>query len=449
MTVRVGSARVDITPPLTVPYLGLLPRQAYFTGVHDPLFARALVFDDGTERAALVCADAIGLGNHILGPSRSFTDEVRARIERRCGLRGDHVMVSSTHAHSTPETLGITRLRDVPAALPWLEILLDQLASAVEMACDDTRLCTLKVGTGLVLGVARNRRPAWEGLSLENQAARGRLDPQLQVLLCQDEEGNARQVLLNFQCHPVTVQVQPMVSADYPGAAMEMVARGLPGCRDCLFLQGAAGNLNPVRDDTRDFRDVALYGTMVAGEALKVTARLLGGDVLPMEEVIVRSASARVAIPPRVLPEKAEWETKLADARALEQRARGQREKLKAAQQGRDAQEVLDSIERFSVPREVEVQVLRIGDLAIASTPGEMFTEWGLKIKKESPSPHTFIAELANGWAGYLLNPGGFTEGGYEASPGPWTQTNEEGAALLADTAISLIGRLWPERSRR
>ena len=448
MHVRVGSARVDITPPLTIPYLGLMPRQAYFTGVHDPLFARALVFDDGRERAALVCADAIGLGNHILGPGRSFTSELRARIERRCGLRGDHVMVSSTHAHSTPETLGITRLGDVPAAAPWLEALLDHLASAVAMACDDTRPCALKVGTGLVPGVARNRRPAWQGLSLEDQAARGRLDPQLQVLLCEDQEGNARQVLLNFQCHPVTVQVQPMVSADYPGAAVEMVRRGLPGCRDCLFLQGAAGNLNPVRDDTRDFRDVAVYGAMVADEALKVTARLLGGGVAPMEDVIVRSASARVAVPPRAQPDRAEWERKLGDARALEQTAREERENLAARQQLRDAQEVLDSMEHFGVPQEAEVQVVRIGDLAIASTPGEMFTEWGLKIKKESPSPHTFIAELANGWVGYLLNPGGFAEGGYEASPGPWTQTNEDGAALLADTAIDLIRRLWPGRMR-
>jgi hypothetical protein len=41
-----GSARVDITPPLTIPYLGYEPRHALFEGMHDPLYARAVALDD-------------------------------------------------------------------------------------------------------------------------------------------------------------------------------------------------------------------------------------------------------------------------------------------------------------------------------------------------------------------------------------------------------------------
>jgi neutral ceramidase len=276
-TLRVGGGQVDLTPPLTIPYLAYHPRQDYFKGVHDPLLGRALVFDDGNDRAGVICCDMIGFANHTLGPGRHFTDEFRARVQAKCGIAPDHMMLATTHAHSTPETLGITRLLDAPAAAYWLETVLDQLASAVAIACEDLRPSTLRVGSGQCLGVGHNRRPAYSQLSLEEQVAQGRLDPQLQLMIAEDEDGAPRYALINYQTHPVTVQVQSLVSADYPGYATAMLQRALPGCRMAAFMQGAAGNINP-RRDTTDFRDVALYGAMVAGEALKLAGRMLARD---------------------------------------------------------------------------------------------------------------------------------------------------------------------------
>jgi len=87
--------------------------------------------------------------------------------------------------------------------------------------------------------------------------------------------------------------------------------------------------------------------------------------------------------------------------------------------------------------------VLRIGEVAIVGLPAEVFCEWGLEIKGSSPAAYTFISELANGWVGYLLNRGGFAEGGYEASPGPWTQTREQGGEMLTKTALEVLQELW------
>lgn len=439
---RAGSGTVDITPPLTIPYLAYLPRQDYFKGVHDPLYARALAFDNGETRLGLICADAIGFANHLLGPGRYFTDELRQRVQQRCGIEPGNLMLSTTHAHSTPETLGITRLLDAPAAACWLETVLDQLASSVQMACADLQPCSLKVGRGEAVGVGHNRRAAWVKLPLEEQIAQGHLDAQLQVLVCQDDHGAARQVLVNFQTHPITVQVQPLVSADYPGYATAMVERTLPGCRSCLFMQGAAGNINTMRDTT-NFDDVALYGTMVAGEALKLTGRLLGADAAPMSDTTLASASARVTIPSRPLPDRGEIEVKLAQAQEQERTAGDDEARWKAGRQGQVLREALDVIDRYSEPQEAEVQVLRVGDLALVGLPAEVFTEWGLMIKRESPAPFTFVSELTNGWVGYLLNPGGFAEGGYEAAPGTWTQTSEEGGWILTNKAIELTKQLW------
>ena len=53
MELHVGSAKVNITPPLSIPYLGYAPRQGRFCGIHDHLYARAIVLDNGHTRGQL------------------------------------------------------------------------------------------------------------------------------------------------------------------------------------------------------------------------------------------------------------------------------------------------------------------------------------------------------------------------------------------------------------
>ena len=127
------------------------------------------------------------------------------------------------------------------------------------MACGARKPSTLKAGTGQVVGLARNRR-------VLDQAGRivagpestpdlahttaGPVDPQVGVLLLESIDQQTKTLITNFACHPVTVQVQPLVSADFPGPAMSLVERSVPGCINSLFLQGACGDINPIRNTT-------------------------------------------------------------------------------------------------------------------------------------------------------------------------------------------------------
>jgi len=63
---------------------------------------------------------------------------------------------------------------------------------------------------------------------------------------------------------------------------------------------------------------------------------------------------------------------------------------------------------------EVQLQVIRVGDLAIAAIPCEVFAEIGLAIKKRSPFKPTCVVSLANGYNGYLPTPEQHALGGYE-----------------------------------
>ncbi len=80
----VGASKRRVTPPLSVPYLTSSGNgtNAPFQGLHDDLFARALVLDDGDRQIALLSVDAIGYDNSILGQGRDFTRSCAGKSPR-------------------------------------------------------------------------------------------------------------------------------------------------------------------------------------------------------------------------------------------------------------------------------------------------------------------------------------------------------------------------------
>lgn len=92
---RIGVATTDITPPLGIPMAGYYHARGA-DGVLDPLFSKAMVIGQNDDRAAFVVLD-------IISVTRSITEQARAAIEQATGIKGDHVMISTTHAHTGPE----------------------------------------------------------------------------------------------------------------------------------------------------------------------------------------------------------------------------------------------------------------------------------------------------------------------------------------------------------
>lgn len=436
---KVGSAKVDITPPLNIPYLAYLPRQGKFKGVHDPLYARALVLDNDKTKVVIISADSIGYNNDLLGEEYNFLSEVRAKIQERTGISGSNVMLATTHAHSTPETTGITRLLDANGAGEWLDVLIEQLTSAVEMADQNLVEMTVKAGIGEARGIAKNRRKS--GMSFDEQRSKGFIDESVGVLLFQTEDSKISDIIINYACHPVTVQVQPLVSADYPGVATKLVESVVNGCRNCLFLQGSAGDINPMRDDTRDFRDVEIYGNILGGEVIKTVAQMKAPDY-PTMPSLIGVASKLIMLPSRALPDPKPYRDAFVSALDSAQKAETEEERDRHLRNAGHYRETLKRIERGETPIPVEIQVMRIGDAVIVGIPGEVFVGLGLQIKRESPAPYTFISETTNGWIGYIPTIGAYAEGGYEVHPGPWSMTSEEGGQLIIQTAVELINHV-------
>lgn len=439
-----GFGRIDITPPLSIPYLSFVPRQTPFAGVHDRLFARAMVADNGETRVAIVAADALGFSADVLGSGRDFIAEARARVAASAGVPASHVLLAATHAHSTPQTTHLARLLDVPEAGAWLDRLIDQLAAAASAAAAARRPARLTAGIGEAAGVAWNRRIVGEDgklYRLPDRPARVRSEPRdaaVPVLLARGDGWHG--VVCGFTCHPTTVQVQPLVSGDYPAYACGLVERELESAT-CLFLQGACGDVNPVRHTT-DFDDVRRYGRIVGSEVLKQAARLSAPDVLAMSATI-RVGRRTLALPVRSLPGREPYARLYESAGARMGQATGEAERAQARGDFQRAREVLRLVDLGSDDVRCEVQVVRLGEALIAAVPGELFCRFGLALKHASPARVTLVVGYANGYVGYLAGKEDYELGGYETSLGPWTRLAPGGTERLVEATTSLMQDVW------
>jgi hypothetical protein len=426
---RVGVAKREVTPPVWVPYLTSADAGtcAPFGGVHDPLFARAMVLDDGRQAVALLAVDAIGYDNFVLGPGRDFTAEVRRRVTAGTGLRPEAVMLASTHAHSTPETIGLTNFRDVAGVRDWLERHVADLAAVVVEAWRQRVVARARFGKTTVTGVARNRRILLRSGKLSRRgelpaaqdiAAPALLDEELSVLWFERDTGAPHAVVLNYTAHPVVTMLLPAVSADYPGAACRLVEEQLAGAT-CLFTQGAAGNINSVKVTT-NHADAEAIGRKLGDAAL---AKIKSQSARPpLSAPRLQLASERITLPPRDGAPPAGTES-LARSHPTPQSQCMLRLARKLAEG----------------PIEAEVQAMALGPVKWISLPGEPFVETGLALKQSGAS---FVLGYTNGWIGYLPVPRAYQEGGYEVGPGAWSRVASGSAEKLAATAKQVLRQI-------
>ena len=134
---RAGAAAVDITPT-TLPAIvsgGFLERTA--DTVHDRLFARGLVLDDGTTKLAIVVADNLMMPRELL-------DRAKTLAEQATGIPVDHILISATHTHSAPSVMGAL---GTPSDEVYERGLPELLARAIEQAAG--QLVPARVGWGV------------------------------------------------------------------------------------------------------------------------------------------------------------------------------------------------------------------------------------------------------------------------------------------------------------
>jgi len=388
---KAAVARAELTPPLGYSLWGYSDRKGGATAVRDPLWARILVLDDGSNRLALVTLD---LGRSF-GPP--LMDALRQRVKTSAGV--GQVFFMASHTHSGPVLDDAYPEGGTP---PWEMESMDKIAKAIDEASG--RLAPARIGTGYGQTlIGHNRRQLqpdgtvkmlWRN---ETKIPTHPVDPTVGVLRVDDASGKPMAILVNYSCHPVVFGPDNLrYSADYPGAMAKYVEGQFDKSPICFFLQGAPGDINPYFDKTPLQED--------ADRLMNETGEQLGQEAVRVARGITTRAPEKPSL-------KCSLDTMNFDLRWDAGKVMPEVEKRVDARTAGYYRRSLVS------PVPCPVMALLINDeIALMGMPGEPFVEFGINFRERAPVPDAFFVGYANGYYGYFPTLSAAVEGGYGAN---------------------------------
>jgi hypothetical protein len=395
---KIGFAETDVTPvlghkPIYVAGFGF---NRIATGVHDPIMARAAVIEYDHERIGFLSVDVVGL----------FRDQVVAIRKRLPGIH--YLLVSSTHNHEGPDTLGLWGPLPVMSGVDpaYMQRLMDQCVRVVEAAAAVLEPAQAVIGTGRDPSLVRDSREPYV-----------KHDELTTLQFHSSANGKLIGTIVGWNCHPETLDSKnTLLSADFVGYTVDEVRRRTGG--PVLYLTGTVGGLmTSLGLDVRDefgrlledgtFAKTERYGRLIGQLAMKALAGSQPTDLAPLE---VRSREVYLPLyNPRY---------KLARSLGILKRE----EHLWTGDYRRAPPlSGKSSDKELAVP--TEIGWLRLGSLEIAAIPGEIYPELVLSkvqdpvdpgadfpdapiepgIYAQLKSPHRLLIGLANDELGYII----------------------------------------------
>jgi len=427
--IQAGVGRVIITPPVGIYLIGM-ERSENSHGLHDDLYSTAVAVSDGKTELVILSADILFFVPELI-------EKVRTAASEQTGIPGRNIMFCATHCHSGPAPVADHDRPELEQAytanLPYL------LTGAVRMAHDNLVPAKIGFGNGRVRIGMNRRHTRADGVTVIAANPDRPIDDQVGVIRVDTLDGHSLAVLVNYACHSVVLgNGSNVISRDWPGVMYDLVEKVTGG--KCLFLQGAAADINPWPGEPTDRMDlVERLGTEIGAEVVKVWA---GIETQPEASLAVQDRSVRVPLEPvskyaGKAAKLVEWAT--ANEITLEQfqawlYSMGSRPQ-KTVGEG-DHQGVM-----------AEMQVFRLGEIAVVAFPAELFVKIGFAIKSLSPIKNTLVAAYSDGCVGYIPLPEDYPLGGYEVSEafygyGLPSPIAPEAAKLVEETALEILNAL-------
>lgn len=363
-----GVVKVNITPSTPIRMSGYGGRNEPFKGVHDSLFATTTVFSIGTQKAVIITADLIGF-------SHDFCKGTTEKITAATGISKDFIMLSANHNHGGPRNRTYGTSVD-PEVDKYVGELQQKIVNSVSQASEQLQPAMIGMGLGTcTMNINRRARFAdgnvWLGRNPD-----GPCDHDVSVIRIDDMDRNPIAIHVNWPCHgTVGGQENYQITGDWPGAAARFVEKSFGGKVVVPVTAGASADINPIYGPNDRFQDIEAIGMLLGEEVIRIAETI---ETFPVEEIL---ASRMTVMAHGKEP--------------LESRAPNQ--KLESA----------DNVE-------INLGVLKIGNIAFAGVSGELMTEIGMRVKSESPLKNTVIITHCNGSSGYLCTNASYPEGGYE-----------------------------------
>jgi hypothetical protein len=356
---KVGYAQNIITPSLDKPvYLAGFENNRRAETIHDDLYIRALAVQNEKSTLVMVALDLIGF----------FREDVYEVIEtlkvsETFRVLSPKVVIASVHPHHGPDTMGLWGPDDKTSGVDeeYISMVKEKTSKAILASLSDLKPAVFKATSVHVPGLAKNAR---------NPEI---LDDELTLAQFTDVTVTSQVTvtLMNFPCHPEVLWMKnPHITADYVGYLRNEVEKqtGAP----CIFFAGGLGGMMSPDVKDHSFEEAEFMGKKLAEEgigALKaVNSNQLSVISLERKEIKIKLTNIlyKLAFMRKLLPD------------------------------ARDKKGYVHT----------EVNLIKIGDLWLATIPGELLPKLGLKLKAhllESGAGVAGIIGLANDELGYIL----------------------------------------------
>ena len=370
---KAGAARIEITPAAdtSLPMSGYANRGPH-EGVHDSLYVRALVLDDGTRQAAIITGDLIGIPETLWA-------QTTQRLVESTGIPLERILLVGTHTHGAP-TPAPPKGEVASAHAAWLSRLSDSIVQAVKTAQASRRPARVGYGTGRAnVNVNRRARTSqggwWLGVNPD-----GPSDKTVGVIKVETPAGLPIALFVNYSVHGTVMgPANRQITGDLPGVTSRYLEQHFGEDLVALWTSGAAGDQNAIYGPGSDFRQAEILGRILGEEVVRIAAEI---QATPRARLLARQTI--VTCPGQTTPP------------------------------GVHASRDLDIRFEEGPPVDIRLSLLMIDHIAFAGVSGEVLTRIGERLRKESPFMQLMLVTHTNGSSGYLPDDDAYRQVSYE-----------------------------------
>ncbi len=395
---RVGVAKVDVTPKDIRGIISVTNKQ--FAGVREPIYARALVMDDGSTSAAIVAIDFVEFGD---------TMPLRQRIAKELGIPADHIMIAPSHDHSAPRggppTPNTSSMQGRPQSTPaYTQQADDTIVEALRKAKASMQPARVGVGTGEV-DINSYRYAYANGRWRTAYNPDGPAYKVVWVLKFENLSGDPIAILMNYAVHSNVAagarDNDNMIIGDLAGTAERYVESHYQDKVVALWTMGAAADQYAKFSKEGD----PTWASTSSDEMIQVQGKMLGMEVLQVAlRMTQMTSAARIQAAERIVPCAMNIAAGGGAGRGAAggPGAGGPGAAQPQGQQWQQQPQQQTPQLQPGATLDLHMGLIRVNDVAITSVSGEVSLNIYARLRKESSLKDTMMITLANDRAGYI-----------------------------------------------
>jgi len=427
--------------------------------VESPVTATALALesrqgDKVLDQAVMVSCDLVGIRGDI-------QERVRRRVKAESlELDVRTVFLNATHTHTAPVMdEGVYQIPKEGVIQPseYVDFLVERLGRIVIEAWEGRRRGGVSWGLGHAV-VANNRRAVYADGTARMYGAtnvpnfrgiEGYEDHGVEVLFFWDDQGKLIATAVNVACPSQEVESRSAVNADFWHEVRLRLRKKYGEGLYVLGWTGASGDQSPhlmwrkaAEERMRERRgltrleEIARRVARAVDEAYEVAKDDVHTDVTLVHKV------EDLKLPVRMVTDEQYAQAQAAVESLAKQEEQGAdtRRRMRWHQQ---------TVERYERQKDnpfydMELHVIRLGDVAICTNPFELFGDFGIQIKARSKALQTFVIQLTGCTGNYVPTEKAVRGGSYSAGINS-NLVGPEGGQVLVDRTVEAINALWKD----